>query len=516
MRDTFFLWHLEHVGVLRRAGDAFDAPLWAAAEAAEPVTVALVDTGIDTGHPNLAAAVAGPQVDFGVRREGAVFAPVGAAVDALRRELADSAPSDAALRAALGDVIAEVSTQAGRLGLDVPRLAALVAEAEAADPADRPAAVGRLLDALRTPAPAPVPGADDAAPSRAAELAALDLAADAAGDIAALAAELAAGPAVLPCADISRYFGAHGTASAGLVCGRPAADPSAFGALPYYGVNPFGRIRSYATPYSHEIRPVLCALLAAYLSGAEVILLPRGVPDIAARAALPPSALRATRIETEDATVTLAEDQANLARLRADAALLEALLRAVAKRRYLIVAAGNEGWTDRVGYPASALVDTPEALIVGAETADRVRAPYSNGRDLGDRVLLVVSDDAEQVDADGLRIDPTRARGWDFDLAAHAQGAEPAAMSPWAPLTTDLRGGYGYAASSAADAPDYEDGIERPALYTLFGGTSAAAAIAAGLVSVLVQSGRLDRAGGAPAAAIAEAIAREGRAGLPG
>jgi hypothetical protein len=39
--------------------------------------------------------------------------------------------------------------------------------------------------------------------------------------------------------------------------------------------------------------------------------------------------------------------------------------------------------------------------------------------------------------------------------------------------------------------PDYEDGVDIASLYTLFGGTSAAASQAAGLVSLLIQAGKL-------------------------
>ncbi len=513
MRETFFLWHLEHLGVIQRSGNVFSADLWGQAQGADPVTVALIDTGLDTGHPNLADAMAGAQVDFGPNLNGVVYEPAGGAVASLRNALSDPRPLVDDVDAALAAVMDDARAHARHIGLDLDVLQAAVTNAQNAGNAEaRIAAAPEVLRALRVAPMRPDPEAAGLDANATQAIADLGLSPDASAAVTAHAQRVAAGPEVLPVADISRYFGAHGTASAGLICGRPAGG-GAFGALPYYGVNPYARLLSYATPFSHEIRPVLNAVIAAYLSGAEVIVMPRGVPDIAARAALPPSVLRATRIETADATNVVDEDMANLARLQADAALLEQVLAAVARRRYLVLAAGNEGWPDRVGYPASALIAGPDAVIVGAESGNGGPVSYSNGNDMGARVLRLVSDDAEELDADSVRVDPDRIRGWDFDLSPHAPDGVTE-IHPFAPLTTDVRGSYGYAASGASDEADYDDGTERPALYTLFGGTSAACAMAGGLISLLVQTGALPRTG-APAATVAEALDDAGL-GRPG
>ncbi len=509
-RDAFYLWHLEHVGVLRRTEGGFSTPHWDLAKEAEPVTVALVDSGIDVGHPNLSGAIAAPQVDFGPRMEGAVYVPRGETINAIRRALEFDTPSEDDLREAVAGAMADIEAHAASVGLDLAQLTALVQAAEgSADLEALVTACQAILDALRSPASVAAPAAAPAL--SAGHLAALEDLGLTAGETAAvteIAQTLSRGPEPIELQDPSRYFGAHGTACAGLVGGRPAeADPAApvfFTALPYYGVNPYCRILSYATPYSHEIRPVLNALVAAYLSGAEVILMPRGVPDIVARGALAASRSRNTRIDHDDPTVTVPEDQANFARLKDDAALLEKVMAAIARQRYLVLAAGNEGLSDRVGYPGSKLVPVPEAIIVGAETSDGRRASYSNGADLGDRVLLIVSDDAVTVDADGFGIDPTSADGSDFDFTPHFPPGAESRFSPWAPLTLDVRGGYGYAASNEADAPDFDDGVDRGAIYTLFGGTSAASSICAGLVALLLQSGKLQ--GGVKTAAEVAAI----------
>ncbi len=497
-RDAFYLWHLEHVGVLRRQDAGFLTPHWDLAKEAKPVTVALIDSGIDVGHPNLGGAIEAPQVDFGPRMQGAVFVPYGETINAIRRALEFDAPSETALREAVAGATADIEGHAASVGLDLAELKALVQAAEASADLDAlVVACQTLLDALRTPASVAAPPGGPAALSAADQtaVAALGLGASDTTAVEDVAKSLAGGPEPIELQDPSRYFGAHGTACAGLVGGRPAepgpAAPVFFTALPYYGVNPYCRIVSYATPFSHEIRPVLNALVAAYLSGAEVILMPRGLPDIVARGALAASRSRNTRIDHDDPTVTVPEDQANFARLKDDAALLEQVLTAIARQRYVVLAAGNEGLSDRVGYPASKLVGVPEVIIVGAETSDGRHASYSNGVDLGDRLLSVVSDDAISVDADAYGIDPTSADGSDFDFSPHFPPGAESEFSPWAPLTLDVRGAYGYAASNEADAPDYDDGIDRGAIYTLFGGTSAASSIGAGLVALLLQSGKL-------------------------
>lgn len=513
MRETFFLWHLEHLGVIARAGNAFRADLWGDAASVDPVTVALIDTGLDTGHPNLAEAMAGAQIDFGPSLNGVVYEPAGGAVASLRNALSEPAPKIDDVDTALAAVMDDARAHARHIGLDLDALQTAVSDAQNAGDADaRIAAAPGVLRALRVAQTRPDPEAVDLDADATQAIADLGLSPDDRAAVTARARMMAAGPEVLPVADISRYFGAHGTASAGLICGRPGGG-GAFGALPYYGVNPHARLLSFATPFSHEIRPVLNAVIAAYLSGAEVIVMPRGVPDVAARADLPASALRATRIEVADDTKVVDEDLANLKRLKADATLLEKVLAAVARRRYLVLAAGNEGWPDRVGYPASALAAGPHAVIVGAESGDGSPVSYSNGNDMGARLIRLVSDDAEELDADGVRVDPDRIRGWDFDLSPHAPDGVTE-IYPFAPLTTDVRGSYGYAASGTSDEADYDDGEERPALYTLFGGTSAACALAGGLISLLVQTGALPRTG-APASAVAQALDDAGL-GRPG
>lgn len=489
-RDVFYLWHLEHLGVISRASGGWSAPLWDEARSADPVTVAIIDSGLDPLHPNLDTALVAPQIDFGPRVTGAVYRSAGSAVAALRRAMA---AGHGDLKAIVGRVLAEVSDHAAGAGLDIAQLRVLHDTVHSAG--DPTPAARAFLDALSV-RPVDTASVDPAFGDTAARIHDLDLTHDQTTAVTAIVEQMAAGYVPIDMPDPAQYFGAHATACAGLVGGRPPQDQdhAFFGALPYYGVNPFCRIASYATPYSHEIRPVINALLAAYLSGAAVILMPRGLPDVAARRALPPSARRGTRIETSDAVhpvKLVAEDQANLAALERDRDLAEALLLAIAKRRYLVLAAGNEGHATALAYPASAGGLADRAIVVAAVTRDGLRASYSNGAHDPATVMHMVSDDAEVLHRDDQRIDAHSLTGSDFRFGPVDLSSANARYVPWAPLSLDVRGPYGFAASSQRDVPDFADGVDVASLYTLFGGTSAAASQAAGVISLLIQAGKL-------------------------
>ena len=505
-RDLFFLWHLEHLGVLTRTDGGWDAPLWDEAAGADPVTVALVDSGVDPGHPNLVAALTGPQVDFAPRLYGAVHAPAGEALAALTRA---RDPSPAVTKALVAEALADAEAHAAARGLDIDRLRTLEAEVQSeADPTD---AATQFRAALRIPeAPLREPGLSgvDAA------IAALGLPGDAGSKISARATRIGEGYATLDVEDPARFFGAHGTACAGLVGGRPASRAHEFyTALPYYGVNPHCRIRSYSTPYGHEIQPVTNALLAAYLSGAEVILIPRGVYDTASRAGLDvANARRGTRIDMVGATdeELVDEDQAVRHRLEAETGLFESLLAAISEHRYVILTSGNDGFADRLAYPASTLEAADTALIAGATNRRGFPSSYSNGEALGDTVINVVSDDGTVIDRDRVHLDTDTREGSDYDFAPHIPEGLENRYSPWAPLSLDVRGPWGYAASARLDPPEYDDGVDLGSLYTLFGGTSAASSILAGAVSLLIQSGRLPRTPSGGQAAVRNAASEAG------
>jgi hypothetical protein len=122
----------------------------------------------------------------------------------------------------------------------------------------------------------------------------------------------------------------------------------------------------------------------------------------------------------------------------------------------------------------------------------------------------MVSDDAEVLHRDDQRIDAGSFNGSDYRFGDVDMAASTAKYVPWAPLSLDVRGPYGFAASSHRDVPDYEDGVDIASLYTLFWGTSAAASQAAGLVSLLIQAGKLPVTPAGGAEAVITAMQAEG------
>ncbi|MEM9342265.1 MAG: S8 family serine peptidase [Pseudomonadota bacterium] len=500
-KDQFYLWHLEKTGLISPGTDGWAAPLWKDAENRAPVKVAILDTGIDTGHPNISDALAAPQIDFQTRLNGAVYDPVTPLIAAVKEALDSVQPGSAKA----SEIVAEACAQLKRLAYGLIDLTKLEEKAVATAAAAGTGAQAAEVDAFKAELPNNFALANLLLPSVADAMTAIEdlaLAADPEGKVKAAATAVINDVETLELEDPSRYFGAHGTSAAGIVGGRPSSAPPPqhpfYSAMPYYGANPFCQILSYATPYSHEIKPCINALIAAYLSGAKVIYIPRGLPDIAHRASIQLSKSRATRIDDPgDTTVVVDEDQAKYERLFADGELFDALLKAISKKCYVVLAAGNEAFPDRVSYPASAQLEDDahaadqQAIIVGAMNFDGISSAYTNGTDLKNRLLFVFSDDSFALDRSKASIDFTTREGSDFDYTPHYPPGKTNTFSPWAPLSLDVRGSYGYAASSNIDPPESDTGIDRGSLYTLFGGTSAASALAAGVIALLVQAGKL-------------------------
>lgn len=449
--DRFFLWHLEEMGVARFTVSGYEvtheSPLWDDAAAAAPVTVALIDTGIDVNHPNLDAATAGQlQIDFGPGLRGVRYL-----------EEADGPASGAGLAArALPPALpaTEVAALLGALEL---------AGGDEDDQALRALFLGTLTADLPV---GPVPDRSQAWPPF----------------------------HRVPVDDPSTYFGAHGTACAGLVAGRPPRAPEdRFGAIAYLGVNPHCRLLSVATPYGHEIIPVIQALLLAHRAGAQVILMPRGVPDPQAREAALAGSPQVTRIDSSAPEVagarTQAGDHANLARLKRHQEIFERLVVYLSSRCYLVLAAGNDGWAEDLSYPAE-LRDRSEAaglIVVGARNSEGAVSSYSNGHARED-LLWMVSDDGFIFDQSGVNFDPDSFVGDEIRTPADLAVQAP---FPYGILATDPRRSYGYATSRHLDPPDADKGHETTGLYTIFGGTSAASALAAGMIALLLQAGRI-------------------------
>jgi len=504
-RDLFYLWHLVETGILTPKDGDWEAPLWAAAKDAADtddekiVRVAIIDSGVDMGHPNLTPNLLQPQIDFQTRLNGAVYDPVTPLVEGIRNVLEPVDPESDKAASLVADAIEQLKQEADGI-IPLAALEQLASDvANAADAAARKSAVEAFVGALPDPPkpafPFPTTAEADALIDQ------LGLGA-VANDVKAMAATIIGGVETIELQDPSRFFGAHGTASAGIIGGHPPeGDPDPdpfFSAMPYYGANPYCQLLSFATPYSHEIRPCIHALIAAFISGAEVILIPRGLPDMVQRNALQLTKSRMTRIDDPaDATHIVPEDLAQNAKLVADGELFDALLAAISRYRYVVLAAGNDGIPGEVAYPANrqmqGTVEAQQAVVVGSINHNGRPSAYTNGSgpQIADKLLFMVSDDSFALDRDRASIDTRTRDGTDFDYTPHYPPGAENTFSPWAPLSLDVRGSYGYAASSNIDPPESDTGIDRGSLYTLFGGTSAASALAAGTIALLIQAGKL-------------------------
>ncbi|MEM0989789.1 MAG: S8/S53 family peptidase [Pseudomonadota bacterium] len=311
--------------------------------------------------------------------------------------------------------------------------------------------------------------------------------------------------------DPSRRFAAHGTACAGLVADRPPEDvsapPSGAGGCPteqanpwaiqYVGVNPEAEIMPINTAYSHEYKTVTNALLWAYWNDAAVILLPRGLPDlepIEPHEGIEDQDPRRTRFTTKG--------EPEYERLNADRRVFEAVLAAISAEIPVVVASGNNGRRE-LEYPAC-LVNrhgkditgpiAPDLIVAGAQTHRGVRSSYSSGRTNNGVTVYAPSDDAEEISKAYSRFERRGWRGRQLRLAPE-EGND---YSPYGVLAIDIPGPYGYENMYEQDLEHFDEGqpghlapgqsgLENSpgSLYTVFGGTSAAASIVAGVISLL-------------------------------
>ncbi|MGR3436282.1 MAG: S8/S53 family peptidase [Shimia sp.] len=323
--------------------------------------------------------------------------------------------------------------------------------------------------------------------------------------------------------------GSHGTAMAGLIAARPAmgaewapglehapgvpgrpdrqvADALRPMPLPYSGIDPTATL----LPISVGAQPAPVALMAALLwaerCGADMIVLALDVqrpgdPHFPADAiTLPPG---------EDALWDP----------------LEALLVRLSRTRPVLCAAGNmPGGADEVAWPARIAARDNGIFAVGATDAHGRPAAY--GPDAPVVSLTAPSGDGERVDRAALRLDVLRD---DFGQGAEAPWADPTGRpagfettAPEALVTTDVPGRFGKGGSAfgaprlpgtvaparvAWPAPrDRIDTLTRETAealleldvyfavaphFCLFSGTSGATAVAAGVVSLAISTGRL-------------------------
>ncbi|MEM6889643.1 MAG: S8 family serine peptidase [Pseudomonadota bacterium] len=295
-------------------------------------------------------------------------------------------------------------------------------------------------------------------------------------------------------------FSAHGTACAGLVAGRTLnGDPNANPwAIKYLGMDPFADIIPINTPYNYEYWPVTNGLIWALRQGADVILLPRGVYD------LPDTTQLDAEYGTEDPdrhprfTRLTNKDSHDYDRLAQDKEEFEQVLAIISRLIPVVVSAGNDG-TDELQYPARLVKGTaPHLIVVGACTARGIKSTYSNGQRIASHdgvTVFAPSDDQGEISQSVMRYNERDWRGRQLTLDVHTEDTDDRIneYSPFGVLAIDIPGTWGYSALFDEDLEYNDEGQSADlqytlqhspgALYTMFGGTSAASSIVAGLLS---------------------------------
>ncbi len=260
----------------------------------------------------------------------------------------------------------------------------------------------------------------------------------------------------------------HGTSAAGLVVGTPIVTDQkkphpAY--LPYFGIDPWSRVLPIATSFEPEPLQLTFALLYAFQQDVDVILMPRGADN--------PS--RAPRTDPRENAAGTRYDE-----LDPYWDLFDEVFVSVSRHIPIVCAAGNEG-DDRMIYPAVLAHETGNngIIAVGAVSAAGRRSGYgSYGPGL---TLVAPSSDGEVYSRHQMRIDSfaREARSHEWTIHAELEGAYvPHAHQ--AILTTDIVGPRGYTDDVAPVG-----GTDVGADFALFGGTSAASSIVAGVVALM-------------------------------
>lgn len=316
--------------------------------------------------------------------------------------------------------------------------------------------------------------------------------------------------------NIDDRFASHGTAMAGLIIGGPAdnadkderkekagsASSLEDQVLPYFGVDPCSELISIRASFDNDPFQFIAALLYAWMHGADVIVIPRSVPDptrdaLSAKtdflAALEDFKNRDQRDLLDRMEVLGKKENKSdpkSAFLSSSSKrgweIVRALLIEISKSIPIVCATGNDG-ESQLSYPAS-LADRDNGIIaVGAVSAEGYRSGYSN---YGDGLTLVApSNDVEVYNRHQVRID------WSTPEARNGRVPVPDTamtipLSPLGLLSTDLPGQYGYDGDgqinqSSPDTRMDEDDPTDEGYYTVFGGTSGASALVTGVISLI-------------------------------
>ncbi|NSX54347.1 S8/S53 family peptidase [Parasulfitobacter algicola] len=287
----------------------------------------------------------------------------------------------------------------------------------------------------------------------------------------------------------SEAFSGHGTAIAGLIGARPAVSKKHNDdvmakqhddlPLPYVGVDPECEIVPISTNFDPEPRGLIIALLYAELIRADVIVMPRIIPD--------PIREMAELNGHEHNGKPLAEVLAPVTYVDDDIALwkeLTQLMVNISQARPIVCAAGNSNEEFGI-YPANLASDDNGIISVGAVNAKGFISGYSSANNI---TVHAPSDDSEVFDRSEIRLDERR-DGYNPE-GIPTQNANDK-FSSFDIISTDVPGKFGY--SGSAFGNEMDNGIMREfgSYYCRFGGTSAASALIAGFLALGKTSGEL-------------------------
>ncbi|MEI4487603.1 S8 family serine peptidase [Frigidibacter sp. MR17.14] len=457
------LWHLCTIGVVQDV-TTFASSAWDLAErrldrpGSRPTLVAMIDTSVAGGHPNLKDAVAQDlALDLFSAELGAFPTPAAT----LPPELSGPPPTPATAKA-------------------LPFADRLFAGLAARYAADRPGAPdpSRVFPATRASFSAH-------GTAMAGLIGARPLGADAVQVV---------GPVLLP---------VPGTPP-GTGPGAVPVTPQGASGFAYAGVDPYCRIVPISTNFEPEAEQLIFALLYAWRIGADLIVLAREVSSPLATVA------PVTGEDPDLATRLMARLGVGFRPDELDAwTVFEALLLEISRKIPVVCAAGNSA-EDHLAYPASLARPDNGIIAVGAHSSTGQPAAFTCGHK--DVSVYAPSGDGERLDLAMTRVDTDSAGYQSTDQSVDylaGLGAVPlpgggaataATYSSLDIVSTDVPGRAGYNSSVFTGLATSTGAIlDYRSYYCRFSGTSAATAITAGLLSLAYSSGAL-KPGDGPAA----------------
>lgn len=454
LRPSFHaLWHLSKLGVVDDLTDFTSADWEAAGEAAKekPVKVAVIDTPVAYNHPNLRGAV-----DIGLMRDFST-SDLGNFVVRIFRDPHQNDSADSESRDILKRKVANAKGELEqRIREEIEEIDEWLAKADE---------LKKLQETLNCMLTARRNSGDEVQVNQIKEY------------IARLEQDSSPGGMKVRY-EMTPDFGSHGTSVAGLIGARPTRidlfKPPYFEEdlgnagvmkdleLPYAGINPFCRIIPISVSSTPNPNMLRQAVHYARLIDPDVVVIadswdrPKEADDLAGWQAV-------------------------------EQAFLE-----LCKSSIVLCAAGNEPRNSLV-YPASLSRSKNKGKgpwAVGACDTDGADLSYSpdfqviNG--LGHRMIKTLSSEHSRYDRDVKRFDPWENVDPELKLPDGDSDFPPTNI-----VTTDVPGDAGYNPSPYRYTPDPDDcHYEIASLFCHFSGTSAATAIAAGLISLALATTR--------------------------